>query len=128
MQWPRLLYRTGCCKRRCFFSSSVTWWMRNVACCARRMIHLTLEGFQLLNWFHFSAWVPFIDELKLKAQTLLRILHAVSSRKQNSESIQQHHPGICMAAVMLKVRNREMCGNQSLIPLLLYATHAEKQV
>ena len=74
-------------------------------------------------------WQKLIDELKSKAPTLLRILHAISSRKQNSESIQQHHPGICMAAaVMLKERNREMCGIQSLISLLLYATHAEKQV
>ena len=74
-------------------------------------------------------WEQFIDELRSKAPTLLCILYAISSRKHNSESIQQHHRGICMAAAaMLKERNREMCGIPSLISLLLYATHAEKQV
>ena len=72
-------------------------------------------------------WEQFIDELRLKAPMLLRILQAISSRKQNSGSL--HYPGICMAsAVLLKERNREICGIQSLISLLLYATHAEKQV
>ena len=32
-------------------------------------------------------WQKLIDELKSKAPTLLRILHAILSRKQNSESI-----------------------------------------
>ena len=50
-------------------------------------------------------WEQFIDELRLKAPMLLRILQAISSRKQNSGSL--HYPGICMAsAVLLKERNR----------------------
>ena len=32
------------------------------------------------------------------------------------------------AAVLLKERNREMCGIQSLISLLLYSSHVDKQV
>ncbi len=40
-----------------------------------------------------------------------------------------HFPGICSAAaILLKERNREMCGLQSLVSLLMYSCHAEKQV
>lgn len=77
--------------------------------------------------FATFQWKQFIDELRLKAQTLLRILCAMSSRKQKSGSLQ--YPGICVAAsVLLKARNREMSAIQSLISLLLFSTHAEKQV
>ena len=40
-----------------------------------------------------------------------------------------HLPGICSAvAVLIKERNREMCGLQSVISLLMYACHCDKQV
>ena len=40
-----------------------------------------------------------------------------------------HHPGIySAAAVLLKERNREICGLQSHVSLLMYSCHAEKQV
>ena len=72
-------------------------------------------------------WKQFIDELRLKAPTLLHILCAMSSCKRKSESLR--YPGICVAAsVLLKGRNRKMCAIQSLISLLLFSTHAEKQV
>ena len=63
-------------------------------------------------------WEQFIDELRSKAPTLLHILQVMSSPKQNSDS--RHYPGICIAvAVLLKGRNREMCGIQSLIHVFL---------
>ena len=41
----------------------------------------------------------------------------------------QHYPGICMAMeVLLKDRNREICGVQSVLSLLLFFSHAEKKV
>ena len=40
-----------------------------------------------------------------------------------------HYPGICCAAaILLKERNHEMCGLQSLVSLIMYTCHAEKQV
>lgn len=77
-------------------------------------------------------WKVLIDELLLKAPMLLQILRTLTSssdhrNKHKSGSI--HHPGICMAAsVILKERNREMCGVQAMISLLLFESHANKQV
>ena len=70
--------------------------------------------------FATFQWKQFIDELRLKAPTFLRILCEMSSHKQKSLSLQ--YPGICVAAsVLLKAI-------QSLITLLLFSIHAEKQV
>ena len=39
-----------------------------------------------------------------------------------------HNPGICCAAAdLLKERNREMCGLQSLVSLLMFSCHAKKR-
>ena len=73
-----------------------------------------------------------IDELSSKTPMLLQILRTLTSandhrNKHKSGSV--HQPGICMAAsVILKERNREMCGVQSVISLLLFSSHANKQV
>ena len=40
-----------------------------------------------------------------------------------------HYPGICMAvAVILNERSQKMAGIQSLVSMILFASHAEKQV
>ena len=73
-----------------------------------------------------------IAELQLKAPLLFKVLHSLSSRNDHRNTLKvgvAHYPGICSAAaILLKERNREMCGLQSLISLLLYSCHAEKQV
>jgi len=77
-------------------------------------------------------WCNCIAELKLKVPTLLQLVSALVS-KNDSRNKQKHgevhHPGICMAiAVMLKERNREMCGIQTLLSVILFSSRVQKQV
>ena len=73
-----------------------------------------------------------IDELASKAPTLLHVLTTIASRSDHCNSKKlgsAHYPDIIMsAAVILKERNREMIGIQSLISLLLFNSRVEKQV
>ena len=77
-------------------------------------------------------WVSLIRHLSAKAPHLLSLFSAIVSHsdyrnKKKADSV--HHPSICMAtAILLKERNKEMCGVQSLISTLLYSSHVEKQV
>lgn len=77
-------------------------------------------------------WEQFIDELRSKAPTLLQLFRTISSpndHRNKHKSGSAHYPSIVMAtAILLKERNKEMCGVQSLISLLLFASHADKQV
>ena len=77
-------------------------------------------------------WSCCIDELRAKTPLLLQILtkivcHSDSRNKKKVDSA--HFPSVCMAvATILKERNREMCGVQSLLSLLLFASRVDKQV
>ena len=77
-------------------------------------------------------WDDMMRELESDAPLLLQILVCLVARNdgRNKNKVGgAHHPGICSAvAVMLKERNREMCGLQSLLSLLMYSCHCEKQV
>ena len=77
-------------------------------------------------------WSELVSELEARAPLLLKALSSVVARndhRNQSKVGTSHYPGICMAAaVLLKERNREMCGVQSLISLLMYSCHCEKQV
>lgn len=83
---------------------------------------------QFLEW----DWKLAIDELASKAPTLLHVLTTIASQSdhRNSKKLgSAHYPGIITsAAVILKERNREMVGIQSLISLLLFNSRVEKQV
>lgn len=73
-----------------------------------------------------------MSELEQKAPLLLQIMSSIVStndhRNQHKVGV-KHYPGICMATgVLLKERNREICGIQSLLSLLLFLSHAEKKV
>ena len=85
-----------------------------------------VDGFQTFQW------KDFIDDLTQRAPTLLSLLSTIVSHtdhRNEKKTASAHDPGICMTtAVLLKERNREMCGVQSLISLILYSSHAEKQV
>ena len=78
-----------------------------------------------------NTWKVFISELESKAPTLLHLLTTLVSfndRRNVSKVGTSHYPSICTAvAVLLKERNREMCGLQSLVSALLYSCHSEKQ-
>lgn len=77
-------------------------------------------------------WDKFIKELKTKAPLFLQMLSSITSRndhRNRSKSGRAHQPGICMAAaVVLKERNQKMTGVQSLVSLMLFASHVDKQV
>ena len=76
-------------------------------------------------------WAKCIDDLKKKAPTLLRLFSTIvqhNDHRNASKHGDRHNPGISMAvAVLLKERNREMCGLQSLIALLLFKGQAHKK-
>ena len=77
-------------------------------------------------------WDHFLDELRSKAPTLLQVLSTITScndHRNEHKCGRAHNPGICMAtAIVLKERNREMCGVQSIISLLMFSSHVDKQV
>ena len=77
-------------------------------------------------------WKACIDELSVKAPHFLEVLtkivcHSDASNKKKVTSA--HYPAICMATcIILKERNREMCGIKSLVSLLLFTSRVQKQV
>ena len=77
-------------------------------------------------------WSKFVDELVKNAPTLYQLISSIVSygdHRNVKKSGDSHFPGVCMTiAVLLKERNREICGIQSLISLLLYQSHTQKQV
>lgn len=77
-------------------------------------------------------WSTLIDDLSVKAPTLYRILSSVVAHSDSRNKVKldaTHAPGLCMTtAVLLKERNREICGVQSIVSMLLHYSHAEKQV
>ena len=79
-----------------------------------------------------NSWEAFICELESKAPTLLHTLLTlvcVNDGRNTKKVGASHFPGVCAAiAVLLKERSREMCGLQSLVSVLMYACHCEKQV
>ena len=74
----------------------------------------------------------FIEELKTHAPTLFQVASVITSHndhKNQSKKGSKHHPGICMAlAVLLKERNREMCGLQTIMSLTLFNSRVQKKV
>ena len=77
-------------------------------------------------------WCDCIDELKVKAPKTLQLVLALVSKnddRNNKKCGDAHFPGICMLiAIMLKERNREMCGIQTLLSLILFSSRVQKQV
>ena len=76
-------------------------------------------------------WDGLIGDLKEKAPTLFQVLSAIVVRNDHrrKKTGRAHYPALCTAtAILLKERNREMCGLQYLVSLLLFSSHAEKKV
>ena len=77
-------------------------------------------------------WEPLMTELQCKAPLLLKLLSAVVVREDTRCQVKPptvHYPAIVTAtAILLKERNREMSGVQSIVSCLMYACHSEKQV
>lgn len=76
-------------------------------------------------------WEGIISDLQNSAPTLLQILSSIVVRNDHrrNRTGTAHYPSICMAvSILLKERNRELCGLQYLVSLLLFSSHAEKKV
>ena len=77
-------------------------------------------------------WRSLHLELEMKAPLLLKVLSMVAIRTDarcEPRLPMSHHPAVVTSsAVLLKARNREMCGLQFNVSCLLYACHCEKQV
>ena len=77
-------------------------------------------------------WSALVSELQSRAPLLYKALSSIAAHsdpRNKSKVGAAHYPGICMAAaVILKERNREMCGVQSVLSLLMYSCHCEKKV
>ena len=77
-------------------------------------------------------WAEMIAELEHDAPLLLKILHCMVAKNNSRNKCKvgaARYPGICTAvSVVLKERNREMCGLQSCLSVLMYSCHCEKQV
>ena len=77
-------------------------------------------------------WSDCIAELQAKAPITLQLVTALVSANdsRNKQKCRDaHFPGICMIiATLLKERNREMCGIQTLLSLILFSSRVQKQV
>lgn len=77
-------------------------------------------------------WEDFKEEMDSKSPLLLKILTTAATRVDHRyphASNTAKYPGIITAAaVLLKQRNREMCAIPSVVSLMMYAGHCEKQV
>ena len=95
---------------------------------ANRLLFRNIPPSQAVNF----KWSLLVTELQSRAPLLFKVLSSIASRydhRNQGKVGTSHHPGICMAAaVILKERNREMCGVQSVISLLMYSCHCEKKV
>lgn len=98
----------------------------------RRTIPLSLFCKVPLPELEQFQWDHFIGELQNKAPTLLQILSTITSHNDHRNKLKSgrsHYPGICMAAALvLRERNQRMTGLQSIIALILFASHVDKQV
>ena len=78
------------------------------------------------------CWSDCISELQTKCPMLLRLLTSVVSSNDHRNAQKHsssHHPGLCTAiAIILKERNREMCGVQTFLSLVLFNSHVQKKV
>ena len=77
-------------------------------------------------------WDMFMEELRSKSPMFLKILTTIAVRndhRNTKKTGSAHFPGIgTAAAVLLKERNCHMSGLQSLVSMLMYSCHCEKQV
>ena len=78
------------------------------------------------------SWSQCIDELKVKAPNLLRVVTHLVTRSDSRNVYKKgddHQPGICTAiAILLKERNKYICGIQTFVSLVLFSTRVNKKV
>ena len=79
-----------------------------------------------------SGGVTTIHELVSKSPVFLQVLKTIASHSDHRNQKKRgdwHNTGICMsAATILKERNREMCGLQTILSLVLFSNRVQKHV
>ena len=104
--------------------------MMNVPFYGDELSHLFFVEQHLKSCLNSSG--KHVDEMQSKSPTLLWLLmHLVSHSDCRNDAKQgdHHYPVVFMsAAVILKERNREMVGLPTYISLLLFSSHAHKQI
>ncbi len=110
-----------------FFNLAVSEFQ--VLCCKEPLSQFRHMPVKEIDQFQ---WEPLMTELQCKAPLLLKLLSAVVVREDRRWQVKNpavHYPAIVTAtAILLKERNREMSGVQSIVSCLMYACHSEKQV
>ena len=100
--------------------------------CSLLCQRISPSAFRSITDLQSFQWENCIGDLSTRAPNLMALLSKIvshSDHRNQKKAASSHFPGICMAiAVLLKERNREVCGIQTLISLILFSSHAEKQV
>lgn len=100
--------------------------------CSRSVKPVSLFRSMTLDEAEMFSWSQAIDELEAKAPTLFSILKTAvvhSSRRNKHKTGDMHFPGLCTSvAILMKERNREMCGIQSYVSTALFSSHIQKKV
>ncbi len=100
--------------------------------CSKSAQPVSLFRTMTLEQVESFSWRQAITELETKAPTLYRIISYAfthSSKRNKLKKGERQFPGLCTAvAVLLKERNKMMCGVQSFLSCALFATHIQKKV
>ena len=74
------------------------------------------------------SWCDCIAELKVKAPVILQLVSTLVSKNDNRNQQKRGDAHCMLMAILLKERNREMCGVQTLLSLILFSSCVQKQV
>lgn len=100
--------------------------------CKKETPALSLFRKMNVDHLHQFSWSALIDDLQTKAPVLFKMFNKIVSHSDKRNQVKHgavHHPGICVAvATILKERNREMVGLQTVLSLLLFKACVKKQV
>ena len=100
--------------------------------CSKSAQPVSLFRSMTLEQAESFSWRLTITELETKAPTLYHILSSAvthSLKRNKHKKGERQFPGLCTAvAILLKERNRVMCGVQSYLSSALFSTHLQKKV
>ncbi len=102
------------------------------ALCRKSTQPVSLFRSMTLEQAESFSWGQAMTELETKAPILYNLLCTVvihSSRRNKHKKGERQFPGLCtIVAILLKERNRNMCGIQSYISTALFSSHIQKKV
>ena len=101
--------------------------------CKKKAQPVSLFRHMSLEQAESFSWNEIISELNFKAPTLFHIIHdsivTCSDHRNKQKKGDSHYPSLCTAvAILLKERNRQMCGLQSYISSALFSTRIPRRI